>query len=128
MRLRTGGQQQQGILRIHVSRCVVVGVTKALTHGLSLAKDAQDQEGFEQEEDNNEKQRYKLVEGIESICLVWWIQSRVPVAGPVQSSVEGNVAGADKDDDGRDQEQTNGYRSAVVEELVADGAVEHEYP
>lgn len=77
------------------------------THWLAFTKNAKDQERLQAEEDNNEDQRYELVECVEGISLVLPSQSVIPVAGPAETSVERNVACSNEDDDGGDQEQAD---------------------
>jgi hypothetical protein len=95
----------------------------ALTHWLALSKNAQNQECFQQEEYYDEDQRYELVQSIQGICLVGGAKGVIPVTGPAEASVERDVARANEDKQGGDEKQTDRYCSAVVEKLVAYGAV-----
>lgn len=66
-----------------------------LTHWLSLAKDADDQIGFENEKDDKKDQGDQLVERVQRIRLCI-IQRVIPVAGPFEGRIEGDVASADE--------------------------------
>ena len=52
----------------------------------------------------------------------------VPVARPLECSVKGDVSSSDKDEERGNQEQTDRDCSAVIEKLVSNGSVQHEYP
>lgn len=52
----------------------------------------------------------------------------VPLAGPLESRVQGNVSGSDKEDQGRCDHQEDGNRRAIINDLIPNCSVQHENP
>jgi len=99
------------------------------THWADFAEHTENQDSFQDEEDHNEDKWHELVKGVESICPVGRARDGVlPVVGESKSSVERNVAGADKERSCRAENESNGGDSSVVEYLVADDSVHKQDP
>jgi hypothetical protein len=100
-----------------------------LTHWTDFSKDAKDENGFQDEEGDEEDQRYELVKGVESVCPVIRVGHGVlPVVGEGESSVECNVACADKESGGRAENKSNGRDSSVVEDLISNDSIHKQNP
>ena len=52
----------------------------------------------------------------------------IPLASPLESRVQGNVSGSDKEDQGRCNHQEDGNRRAIINYLVPNCSVQHENP
>ena len=105
------GEQEGCCHEIYWQSILVYGssvlLTRVLTHRLAFAENAQNQECLEEKEDDDEEQRHKLVQRVQSVGLVGWVETRVPEAGPVKAGIQCDIAGADEYDGSRAQEQTN---------------------
>jgi hypothetical protein len=101
----------------------------ALTHWADFSQNAKDKNGLQDEEGDEEDQRYELVQGVESVCPVVRVGHGVlPVVGEGESSVECNVARADKESGGRAENKSNGCDSSVVEDLVSNDSIHKQNP
>jgi len=52
----------------------------------------------------------------------------IPLAGPAECRVQGNISGSDKEDQGRCDHQEDGNGRAIVEDLIPNCGVQHENP
>lgn len=52
----------------------------------------------------------------------------VPLAGPLESRVQGNVSGSDKEDQGRCNHQEDGNSRAIIKNLIPNCGVQHKDP
>jgi hypothetical protein len=101
----------------------------ALTHWTDFSQDSEYENSFQDEEGDEEDQRYELVQGVESVCPVVRVGHGVlPVVGEGESSVECNVAGANKESGGRAENKSNGRDSSVVEDLVSNDSIHKQNP
>jgi hypothetical protein len=99
------------------------------THWANFAEHAENKDSFQDEEDHNEDKWHELVKGVESVRPVRRARDGVlPVVGESKSSVERNVAGANKERSCRAEDETNGGNGSVVEYLVADHSVHEQDP
>jgi hypothetical protein len=73
------------------------------THRLPLAKNAEHQEGFQQEEDANEDQRSQEVKRVQRIAAVGTRECRIPIPGPAEPGVQRDVSRTDEENGSRDE-------------------------
>lgn len=64
------------------------------THGLLLSKHSQYEYGFETEEQEQEDQWEQLVQNVETVVLIWGVQTVLKASRPAESGIKRNVAGA----------------------------------
>ena len=101
----------------------------SLTHRANFTEYAEDQHSFQDEEDHNEDERHKLIQSVESVCPVGRTRNSIlPVVGESKSSVQCDVAGADKECSRRAKDEANGGNGSIVEYLVADHSVHEQNP
>ena len=99
------------------------------THWANFAEHAENKDSFQDEEDHNEDKWHELVQGVESVCPVGRARDGILlVVGESKSSVESNVAGADKECSRRAKDEANGGNGSIVEYLVADHSVHEQNP
>ncbi len=105
------------------------GGSDEVDHGPRLSEDPQDEDGLEDEEDDEEDEGGELVQDVEGdVAVRGGYVGRVPVVCPPETGVEGDVAGADEQGGGRDENEPQGDGRPVVEYLVADQRVQQEDP
>jgi len=128
------GEEETGSSEVHyviVSGCskIEFAASLKLTHWANFTEHAKDQHSFQDEEDHNEDERHELVQGVESVCPVGRARDGIlPVVGESKSSVESNVAGADKERSRRAENEANRGNGSIVEYLVADHSVHEQNP
>lgn len=72
------------------------------THGFLFAQDTQYQIRLDEEENDQEDQRYQLIENVESNVPVRIVQGGIEVAGPSEGCIKSDVASPDEKQDGSD--------------------------
>lgn len=97
-------------------------------HGSNLAEDSDNNDSLKDEEDGKEDQRNQLVQRVERVRAVGCNERVVPVSSPAETSIEGDIASADKQDSRRTKDQSQRSKSTIIQELIADGTVHEKNP
>ena len=98
------------------------------THRFLLPQHPQHQYRFQDKEHHQENQGDELVKHIEAEIPIRIRQAIVKPPCPPQRRIERDVTRADEEGDAGQEDGAEGEGGAVVEELVADDAVEEEHP
>lgn len=99
-----------------------------LTHGSNFAEDSDNNDSLENEEDGEEDQRNQLVQRVERVRAVGCNERVVPVSSPAETSIESDIASADKQNNRRTKDQSQRSKSSIIQELIADGTVHEKNP
>jgi len=95
-----------------------------INHWAHLTQDAEHQNSLEDEEEEQEDEWRKLIEGVESDAPVFGIvEGRAPVTGPVECSVKSDVACADKERQSTSHYQGQRSNGPIVQQLKANGGI-----
>ncbi|KAI6762831.1 hypothetical protein HG530_008811 [Fusarium avenaceum] len=95
-------------------------------HRTCLAKDSDNKNGLEDKEGDDEDQRDKLIKDVEGdVSVIRTLVAIIPVAGPREASVEGDVTSSNKQDASREYDECDREGGSVVDDLVANNCIEH---
>jgi len=97
-------------------------------HGPDFAQHPEHQVCLQQEIYDQEHQRHQLIKSVQGISLIRGSDGGFPEVGPAKTRVERDVTRSDEKSGGGAEDQANAEGGAVVDELVAYGAVDHQNP
>lgn len=86
-----------------------------IAHGFLFAEDAQDEDGFADEEKDETDEGEELIEDVEANCAIGRVMCRIEDVSISEADVEGDVAGSDRDGRGGTKQQRQTYGCAIIE-------------
>ncbi len=102
--------------------------SRKVDHWLLLAEDSEDKNGLQYDKNEEEQQWRKLIENIEADVSVVAGPARIEMSGPGVTSIERNVSSANGEGERGNEDEPDGLCSAIINELITDHGIQHQYP